>query len=140
MRNFRVLVKQLFYGNKIQFQILKLGKNFHSLEVIGSWKCMGSYSSCSSHEFSQKTMTKYLRRPWMLWLWIWQGHEFHDYDSVKPMNSMTMNPKAVEVPWIRTENIMIFMNINIRNVRKGHTVHMSSTEGILHNIYYGCTY
>ena len=26
VRNFRVLVKQLFYGNEIQFQISKLGK------------------------------------------------------------------------------------------------------------------
>ena len=108
----------------------------HSLEVIGSWKFMGSYSSYSSHEFSHKTMTKYLRRPWMPWLWIWQGHEFHDYEYVKPMNSMTMNWKAVEVPWIRKEN-HDFYEHKFSNIRKGHTAHMNSMSEILH-IYCGC--
>ena len=28
MRNFRVLVKKLSYGNEIQFQVLRFGKNF----------------------------------------------------------------------------------------------------------------
>ena len=29
MRNFRVLVKKLFYGNEIQFQVSKFGKTLH---------------------------------------------------------------------------------------------------------------
>ena len=29
MRNFRVLVKKLFYGNEIQFQVSKFGKILH---------------------------------------------------------------------------------------------------------------
>ena len=40
VRNFRVLVKQLFYGNETQFQVWKLGKNLHriSLWFFSSWE------------------------------------------------------------------------------------------------------
>ena len=42
-------------------------------------------------------MNMNIKGPWMAWLWIWEGHEWHEYEYERAMNGMTMN---MRVPWM----------------------------------------
>ena len=45
-------------------------------------------------------MTMNVRTSWIPWLWIWNRHEFHDYELDRAMNSMTMNLRTPWIPWL----------------------------------------
>ena len=44
-------------------------------------------------------VTMNITRPWITWRWICEAHEFHDYESVKLINSMNSRQK-IRFLWV----------------------------------------